>query len=270
MKVTKLVLPVAGLGKRLRPLTRNRPKALVPLNGGPLLGYVLAEAEESGIREVVLVVSPQHISHFRNYLANNRRTFKNLRFHIRVQEKPLGNGHAVIQASDILGKDPFAVRFCDDLLLCKPPALHHLLSFYERYRAPILLLERVPHKLVSRYGVVEIKATAKKMQGSAKGRGRVYEIKDIIEKPKPAAAPSDLTIVGGYVLTPTILRNLKKIAASLPAAANDALPIAVSFQVELITGGKLYGWEFFGTRLDCGTLEGFKRAESFLAKAAKE
>lgn len=267
MKVTKLVLPVAGLGKRLRPLTRNRPKALVPLNGGPLLDYVLHEAQESGIREVILIVSPQHIPHFRKYLVKNRHRFKNLRFHVRVQEKPLGNGHAVIQASDVIGKDPFAVRFCDDLLLCKPPALHHLLSFYERYRAPILLLERVPRKLVSRYGVVDIRATHRKMHGSA--RGRVYEIRDIVEKPKPAAAPSNLTIVGGYVLTPNILRNLKKIAASLPAAANDALPIAVSFQVELITGGKLYGWEFFGTRLDCGTLEGFKKAEAFLAKAAK-
>lgn len=264
MNVTKLVLPVAGLGKRLRPLTLRQPKALVPLNGGPLLDYVLKEGVLSGIREVILVISPQHERHFKRYLKNHAGDFKGLKFHIRRQERPLGNGHAVIQAADILKKEPFAVRFCDDLLVDRPTALGRMMAFYRRHAAPILLLERVPERLVSRYGVVGVKTSPFEIRGSKKGS--VFRITEIVEKPKPSRAPSNLTIVGGYVLSPSILNNLTKIADSLPAAANDALPIAVAFQVELMTGGKIFGWEFDGRRLDCGTLDGFRSAESFLEK----
>ena len=261
-KVRKLVLPVAGLGKRLRPLTLRKPKALVPLNGGPLLEYVLKEAVESGIREVVLVISPQHLDSFKKYIKERGAGFKNLKFHIRFQDRPVGNGHAVVQAASIVGKEPFAVRFCDDLIVDKPPVLSSLIKFYEAYRASVLLLERVPKKRVSRYGVVGIKRVAKKSSGLP--HGNLFQITEIIEKPKLSLAPSNLTIVGGYVLTPTIMRNLIKIVNSLPVAGIDALPVALALQVELIIGGRVFGWEFTGKRLDCGTLDSLREAEEFL------
>ena len=108
--------------------------------------------------------------------------------------------------------------------------------------------------LVSRFGVVSAK----------KVRRGIYAINHIVEKPKASLAPSNLTIVAGYVLTPHTAKNLKMVADTLPVIADDALPIAVAFQIELIIGGKVYGWEFEGKRLDCGTLEKLKKAEDFL------
>jgi len=266
-KITKLVLPVAGLGKRLLPLTKNLPKALVAASGKPLLEYVLEEAVSAGIKEVVLVINPRHAEHFKTYLKKGRKRFPELTFHVRVQDTPGGNGHAVVQAFDIIGNKPFAVRFCDDIVAGDPPALQSLIKIFDERRGSVVLLERVPKKLIPRFGVVAIKggAEAKKIDG-----GNVYQIMDIIEKPKAKDAPSNLTIVGGYVLSGDVIKNLKRIANTLSTVlANDALPIAVALQIELIIGGKIYGWEFPGTRLDCGTLEKLRQAEAFLNKKRK-
>ncbi|MEK9173494.1 MAG: sugar phosphate nucleotidyltransferase [Patescibacteria group bacterium] len=262
MRVRKLILPVAGAGKRLRPLTLRKPKALVPLNGGPLLEYVLYEAQASGIREVVLVISPQHLDQFRKYIREHNKKFPGMKFHIRFQDRPVGNGHAVVQAADIIGNEPFAVRFCDDLIVSDPPVLVSLINIYNTYKSSVLLLERVPKQRVSRYGVVGVRKVAKTRPGLPKGN--IFRVFDIIEKPKLSVAPSNLTIVGGYVLGPTIMRNLIKIVNSLPVAGTDALPIALALQVELIVKGKVYGWEFTGRRLDCGTLDSLKEAGRFL------
>ncbi len=264
-KITKLVLPVAGLGKRLKPLTNRCPKALIPLHGRPLLDYMFEEAEKSGIVDVALIINPQHEKHFRAYLKAFKKRSSGLTIHIRFQHTPGGNGHAIIQAADVVKNEPFAVRFCDDILSCNPSALASLIRYYEIYRAPILLLERVPKQKISRYGVVAIRRVRKPQQ--ALPSGNVYQITEIIEKPSLRRAPSNLTIVGGYVLTPSILRNLQKIADSLPIIAADALPVAVALQVELILGGKIYGWEFTCSRFDCGTLDGLKNAEAFLAQS---
>ena len=261
--VRKLVLPVGGLGKRLRPLTLRTPKALVRLNDIPIVEYMLYEAAASGIREVILVVNPQHQPHFQKYIRNIRSKFPQLKFHLRRQEKPMGNGHAILQAADVVGQEPFAVRFCDDIIPAEPPILASLLALYRHYHAPIMLLERVPPRAVSRYGVVGVKPVTKP---SYLPPGKVYRVNEFIEKPKLEQAPSNLIVIGGYIITAHIMRNLTKIVNSLPVAGNDALPLAVAFQVELIVGGKLYGWEFSGTRLDCGTIEALKMAETMLAK----
>jgi len=266
-KITKLILPVAGIGKRMRPLTLRIPKALVPLNGKPLLDYILEEALESGIRDVVLVMSPRHTDHFARYLKSRKKEFGNLKFYFRFQERPVGNGHAILQAADVIGKDAFAVRFCDDVIVAKTPVLASLIRLYETYRAPVLLLERVPKNKVSRYGVVGIKKVSKR--SGKLPSGNIYRVTEIVEKPKARLAPSNLIIIGGYVLTPSILRNLKKISDSLPVAGFDALPLAVALQVEFIIGGRVYGWEFQGKRLDCGTVESLDRAEEFLRKVRR-
>lgn len=265
-KVTKLVLPIAGLGKRLLPLTKHTPKNLILVNGKPLLEYVLEEAVECGIKDVVLVINPMHQRDFSAYVRKNKKKFPTLTFHTRIQETPGGNGHAITKAFDVVGNEPFAVRFCDDVLMGDPPALRGLLDLFNRYQASVLLLERVPKKMVSRFGVVGFK----KIKGGGPSflGGKIYRINKIIEKPPRKEAPSNLTIVGGYVLMPTILRNLKMVADTLPVIADDALPIAVALQIDLIVGEKLYGWEFPGRRLDCGTLQKLQEAESILQKRA--
>ncbi len=255
-KITTLVLPVAGLGKRLLPLTARTPKNLLLVNGKPLIEYVLDEAVVSGIKKVVLIVNPRQKGQFRAYVRKNARRFPGISFFTRVQGTPGGNGHAIVQAYDLIAGKPFAVRFCDDILIGNPPALSSLLDLFYRYRAPIVLLEKIPKKTVSRYGVVGV--------GKPDGR-KVYRIDRIVEKPKVKDAPSNLIIVGGYVLTPNIVRNLKMLADTLPLVADDALQLAAGLQIELITGNKVYGWEFPGRRLDCGTLEKLQKAESILS-----
>lgn len=263
-KITKLVLPIAGLGKRLLPLTATTPKNLIPVNGKPILEYVLEEAVASKIKEVVLIINPKHLKDFKTYLAKNKNRFPTLTFHVRIQETPGGNGHAIAQAYDIVKDEPFAVRFCDDVLSGEPAALPALLEIFKKYQASVVLLEAVPRKDVSRFGVVGFEK-GKAAKSSFAG-GTIYKINKIIEKPKTKDAPSNLIIVGGYVLTPDILRNLKMVADTLPIVADDALPLAVALQIELIVKGKIYGWQFPGKRLDCGTLEKLRQTEEYLKK----
>ncbi len=260
-RITKLVLPVAGLGKRLLPLTKQLPKSLVKVCGKPLVEYVLEEAMKSSIREVILIVNPLHKKQFQSYVKKHKNRFS-FKFRICEQLTPGGNGHAIVQAYDFLKKAPFVVRFCDDIIVSPRPITASLADLFRAKNSPIVLLERVPKSIVSRFGVV---ATIGRPEASEFGfGGKIHRISNIVEKPAPKYAPSNLTIVGGYALTPHIIKNLKSIADTLPVIADDALPIAVALQLELITGGKVYGWEFLGDRLDCGTIESLKRAENYL------
>ena len=264
-KVTKLVLPVAGLGKRLMPLTKKTPKNLLEVNGKPLVEYAFEEAVQAGIKDVILIVGPAHNRRFEDYIKKATKKFPSLKFHIRVQETPAGNGHALICAADILKEEPFAVRFCDDVLVSDSPILGSLIKIFEKHKASTFLLERVPKNQVSRFGVVGISnsETIKNL------KGKIYQVNRVIEKPPVRLAPSNLIVVGGYVLTPTVLRNLIKIAEALPNAATDSIPINVGLQIELITGKKIYGWEFSGKRLDCGTLEKFQKAQVEIKRLTK-
>jgi UTP--glucose-1-phosphate uridylyltransferase len=263
MKITKLVLPVAGRGKRLLPLTEKTPKNLICVNGKPLLEYALEEAVASGIKDAILIVNPAHRKKFETYIRKNSKKFPALRFHLREQSTPGGNGHALISAYDLVKNGPFAVRFCDDILLTdKKPALRTLIDIFETKKLPVILLEKVPRNLVYRFGVVGVR----KIGNQKKDGGRMYWVTKIIEKPRPKDAPSNLIIPGAYVMTPRMLRALKSVAETLPVIADDALPLAVALQIELIMGGKVLGWEFPGKRLDCGTLERLKKTEEFLKK----
>ena len=259
MRVKKLVLPVAGLGKRLFPLTLKTPKPLLPLRGKPILEYVLHEAQESGIREAILVVGPENKSRIFEYLRGAQEKFPKLRFHIRMQRRPFGNGEAILMAHDIVANEPFAVRFCDDLLFHKVHGLRKLIEIFEKYRSPVFVLEEIPRKLISRYGVVAVK--------NPKG-GPLYEILRVVEKPTAhdfaVGHPLvNLAVLGAYVMTPSIMKHLKRFQDIRPPV-RDALLWTAAFQEELRREGKIYGWKFPGTRLDCGTLEGLRKAEKFL------
>ena len=264
-KITKLALPVAGLGKRLMPLTKKTPKNLLEVNGKPLVEYAFEEAVQAGIKDVILIVGPVHNRRFEDYVKKTGKKFPSLKFHIRIQETPAGNGHALICAADILKEEPFAVRFCDDVLISDSPILASLIKIFEKHKASSLLLERVPKNQVYRFGVVGISGS----ETVNNIKGKIYQINKVIEKPPVKLAPSNLTVVGGYVLTPTVLRNLVKVAEALPNAAADSIPINVGLQIELITGKRIYGWEFSGRRLDCGTLEKFQKAQVEIKKLTK-
>ncbi|MEY4731853.1 MAG: UTP-glucose-phosphate uridylyltransferase [Candidatus Parcubacteria bacterium] len=256
--VTKLILPVAGLGKRLRPLTLRKPKALVRVNGGPLLEYMLKEAAASGIQEVTVVASPQHRKQFAAYIRRHRGDFPGIRtFILRIQRKPLGDGHAVLQAIGRLHKgEPVAVRFADDLILTDIPPLASLIGQYVKFHAPVLLLERVPKRDVSRYGIVEVLRTVSRSRD-----GRTHVLRSFVEKPAVADAPSTLAAVGGYILSPEFITALKRRGNDLVSTENDALRLADVFRAMLKQKKRVCGFEFRGRRLDCGTLEGFRNAE---------
>jgi UTP--glucose-1-phosphate uridylyltransferase len=265
--ITKLVLPIAGLGKRLLPLTKNTPKNLVKVNGKPLLEYVLEEAIESGIKDVILVTNPQNKKDFEKYIKENKKDFPKLNFYIRIQETPGGNGHAIIKAIDLINDEPFVVRFCDDIILSEPPIIKSLIDLFNRYKKSIILLERAPKKTISRWGVVGFENIKEKESSFL--NGKIYKINKFVEKPKPKEAPSNLTFAGGYVITPSVIKNFKIVADALASVPNDALPIFVAFQIELLTGGEIYGWEFPYRRYDCGTLESLNKTEAILKKIKK-
>lgn len=264
-KITKLVLPVAGLGKRLRPLTFRIPKALVKVGGKPLLAHILEEARGTSIREVILIVSPKQKVHFLRYLRAAKRKFPDFKFQIRFQEQPLGTGHVLLQARDLIRGESFAVRNCDDILRSRTPFLPRLLDEIRRLggKASMLTLRRVPRAQVSRFGVVAARRTGT--------RDSLYKISGIVEKPEVREAPSNLVILGAYVLTSSIMNQLVKINRRLrERKIHDALPITDAFTLALTGGDKIYGLEFKGKYLDCGTLENLKKADLFLKKARRD
>ena len=258
-KITKLVLPVAGLGKRLRPLTFRAPKALVKLKGRPLLDYVLDEVVGTDIREVILVTGPTQRKRFMAYLKTAKKRFPRLKFYIRVQNKPLGTGHVLLMAEDLIKDDYFAVRFCDDLLVNRTPFFRSLIEEASKLGGSLLTLRRVPKSQVSRFGVV----AARRVKRS----GSLYRISKIVEKPKIKEAPSNLVLIGAYVLSPSIMRQLKKMDRWLrKGRVNDSLLLTTAFDLDLAEKRKIFGLEFKGQYLDCGTLESLEVANEALKR----
>ncbi|MBI3588792.1 MAG: NTP transferase domain-containing protein [Candidatus Liptonbacteria bacterium] len=256
-KITKLVLPVAGLGKRLHPLTLRKPKALVEVGDRPMLDYILSEATGTSIREVVLVVNPHQGKQFEQYLVGARKRFPHLNFHVRFQKFLLGTGHVLLSAKDLIQREPFVLRFCDDILLSPKSILETIIHLYTKLKSPILTLRRIPKAQVSRFGVVAIRKIEKLKE--------MYRISGVVEKPPVSEAPSNLVLIGAYVLTPTILRRAQELEKKLEGIKRlDTLPITDIFELEIKRGGKIYGWEFKGKYLDCGTLESLKRADDFI------
>lgn len=251
-KITTLVLPMAGRGMRLRPLTNDRPKALVPLFGKPLLEYFLEEAVLSGIKDVVLIISPEYREQLSEYTKAVVERFSGLGLHIYDQVEPWGHGRAVLTAYDFLKGKSFIIRFSDDVIFGGEPATASLSRLFDEHGQPLILLEPVPHEKASSYGVVGI---AESLDSD------LHRISHLVEKPKDP--PSNLTVVGGYVITPDLLEHLKQADVTAPQVA-DGLLINEAFYRELGRGGSILGWQFTGRRFDCGNLEGFYEAEAFL------
>ena len=244
MRVRTAVFPAAGLGTRFLPATRAQPKEMLPLVDKPMIQYVVEEAVASGITDIIVVYRPDKRS-IRSHLDASDFGAR-VKFRYAIQEKPRGLGHAVLAARRQMGNEPFAVLLGDDIVSDAPkPCLRQLLDLFEKHRQPVIAVERVPREQVGRYGVID----------ALKITDRVWEIKDLVEKPTPEEAPSDLAIIGRYVLTPDVFPILAK---TKPGARGE-IQLTDALQA-LARRRPMYALEFEGRRHDTGDKLGFLRA----------
>ncbi len=273
MKVRKAVIPAAGLGTRFLPITKSVPKELLPILDRPMLQYVVEEAAEAGIEEVIIVTArgkESIASYFQpaplleSRLAESgaadleekvRHAASLANVSFVIQEQPLGLGHAVLTAKDAVGDEPFVVILPDDIIANTPGALTQMLEVADRYNAGVVAVEPAPWELVHNYGVVE--AT---QQGE-----RVHRVHRLVEKPPREEAPSNLTVVGRYVLPPDIFRCLER----TPPGAKNEIQLTDGMSL-LLEEQSLYAYEFMGTRYDGGTPLGLLRASLEFGLAQEE
>jgi UTP--glucose-1-phosphate uridylyltransferase len=259
-KVRKAVFPAAGLGTRFLPATKASPKEMLPLVDKPLIQYVVEEAVASGIESVIIVTGrgkaaiEDHfdISFELEKLLQERGKEEELKAMSAISEmarvsyvrqrEALGLGHAVLQARDLVGDEPFAVMLSDDIIDSETPALKQLLDVYEKYDAPVVAVFQVEGEAISRFGVID---------GEEVEDG-VYKIKDMVEKPKSSEAPSDLAIIGRYILTPDIFDEIEK---TRPGAIGE-IQITDAMR-SLLKKRPFYAVRFKGTRYDAGDKLGF-------------
>lgn len=262
-RVRKAVFPAAGLGTRFLPATKASPKEMLSLVDKPLIQYGVEEAVASGIESVIIVTGrgkaaiEDHfdISFELEKLLEARGKQSELKAmraisqmaHVSYvrQQEALGLGHAVLQARDLVGDEPFAVMLSDDIIDSKTPALKQLLDVYEKYDAPVVAVFKVAGEAISRFGVID---------GNEVEEG-VYKINDMVEKPPFAEAPSDLAIIGRYVLTPDIF---DEIATTRPGAIGE-IQITDAMR-SLLKKRPFYGVRFEGKRHDAGDKLGFLMA----------
>jgi len=267
-RVRKAVFPAAGLGTRFLPATKTSPKEMLPLVDKPLIQYVVEEAVASGIDSVIIVTGrgkgaiEDHfdVSFELEALLRERGKEDDLRLvreitdMVRVsyvrQREALGLGHAILQARDLVGDDPFAVMLSDDIIDSKTPALKQLIDVYEKYDAPVLATMQVEGEAISRFGTLDVEEVA----------DGVYRIMDMIEKPLLANAPSDLAIIGRYILTPDIFEEIERTA---PGAIGE-IQITDAMRA-LLKKRDFYAVRFEGTRYDAGDKLGFLIATVELA-----
>lgn len=263
MKIKKAVIPVAGLGTRFLPATKTVPKELLPIVDIPAIQYVVQEAVDSGISEVIFVTGRGKDSiedHFDEapeleQVLEGRgqtETVKNLRRIAEMievvsvrQKMPLGLGHAVLCARDLVGDEPFAVLLSDDLIEASVPCMRQLGEIFEEKKESVIALRRVPEQEVQKYGIVQGKQLS----------DRLYEVEDMVEKPRPQEAPSRMAIIGRYILQPEIFSFLEKVSSG--KGGEIQLTDGIS---RLARQKKVYGYEFEGEHYDIGDKLGFVRA----------
>src|SRR5258706_13830850 len=231
-KVRKAVFPAAGLGTRFLPATKAQPKEMLPLVDKPLIQYGVEEAIHSGVQKIIIVTGRgktaiedhfdvsfelEHLLESRgkkDLLATVRAVSDMIDGSYTRQKEALGLGHAVLRAQKLVGNEPFSVILSDDVIDAETPCLRQLLDVYEFYGAPVLALMEVPKENISAYGVVDAEPV-----GHNGGRDRLYRIRNLVEKPKANDAPSNLAIIGRYILTPEIFQSL---AAIQPGSGGES------------------------------------------------
>ncbi|HFC97501.1 MAG TPA: UTP--glucose-1-phosphate uridylyltransferase GalU [Thermosulfurimonas dismutans] len=268
--IRKAVLPVAGLGTRMLPATKAIPKEMLCLINKPVVQYIVEEAVAAGIRDIIFVVSrgkESLLDHFdldpeleaeleakgkEDLLAEVRRTSTLVENLSAVrQKKPLGLGHAILMAAPLVGNEPFGVLLGDDVVDGEEPALGQLIRVAEELRASVIAVERMPREEIHRYGVIS----------GAEVREGLYRIEEVVEKPRPEEAPSDLAILGRYVFFPEIFAYLEK----TPPGAGGEIQLTDAVSAMVRDGHPVYALEIKGTRYDTGNPEGFIKATLALA-----
>lgn len=267
-KVRKAVFPAAGLGTRFLPATKAQPKEMLPIVDKPLIQYGVEEAMHSGIQDIIIVTGRGKSSiedHFdvsfelEQLLESKQKTemlsmVRSISDMIDVcyvrQKEALGLGHAVLRVKELVGQEPFTVVLSDDIIQSDTPCIRQLLDVYEYYGASVLALMEVPKDQISAYGVVDAELVADNGR-----QNRLFRIRNMVEKPKPADAPSNLAIIGRYVLTPEIFTCIEAIE---PGSGGEIqLTDALKY---MLRNRPIYGLKFEGTRYDAGDKLGFLKA----------
>ena len=263
--ITKVIIPVAGLGTRFLPATKAQPKEMLPIIDKPVIQYLVEEASDSGISDVIFVTgrgkraiedhfdfSPELESAL--LFKNKKEAFKEIRsisklarFSYVRQNLPNGDGDAILCAAHLLAPDePVGVLFGDDIVDSKVPCLLQMEEVFDKYGDVVVALDTVPKSEVKHYGVVKAVKISK----------NVYEIKDIVEKPDPKDTPSNLIIVGKYIITPKVFTELRKLKKE---SRGGEVIMAEAFR-NLLKEKPIYGLKFEGRRYDCGSKIGFLKA----------
>ena len=265
-KVTKAIFPVAGMGTRFLPATKSVPKEIMTLVDRPLVQYAIDEARAAGIKEFIFVTSRgkgaledyfDHAPQLEQELRKKGKdellaTLKSTNMesgaiaYIR-QHKALGLGHAVWCARRLIADEPFAVMLPDDVIAAEKPCLQQMVEAYEETGGSMVAAMEVPPDRVSSYGILDVE----------EDMGSVVKVKSMVEKPQPEDAPSNLAVIGRYILTPSVLANLNKMKSG--AGGEIQLTDAIAQEIGKPKSG-VYGLRFRGQRFDCGSKSGFLQA----------
>jgi len=263
MKVRKAIIPAAGLGTRFLPATKAQPKEMLAIVDKPTIQYIIEEAVASGIQDIIIVTGRNKRSiedHFDRSIElelelerNNKEEMLNMvkeiseiaNIHYIRQKEPRGLGHAILTARHFIGNEPFAVLLGDDIVVSKEPCLKQMINVYNEYKTSVLGVQKVSHDVVNKYGIVNCKHV----------EDRVYKVKDLVEKPSQEDAPSDIAILGRYVITPTVFEYLE----TQDAGAGGEIQLTDALK-RLAKDEAMFAYDFKGHRYDVGTKSGFIQA----------
>ncbi len=263
MKVRKAIIPAAGLGTRFLPATKAQPKEMLPIVDKPTIQYIIEEAVEAGIEDIIIVTGRSKRSiedHFdrsieleleleksgkEDYLKMVRKIADMANVHYIRQKEPRGLGHAVLVARQFIGNEPFAVLLGDDVVVSKQPCLGQMMEQFDKYQSSILGVQTVAKEAVSKYGII----------AGTQVEDRVYKVDDMVEKPKVEEAPSRVAVLGRYIITPEIFDYLETQGAGCGGEIQltDALK-------RLAKDQEMYAYDFKGHRYDVGSKMGFLQA----------
>ncbi len=268
MRVRKAVFPAAGLGTRFLPATKAQPKEMLPLVDKPIIQYGVEEALAAGCDQIIIVTGRGKTAiedHFdvsyelekmleergKTELLSIVRQISDM-IHVAYvrQKEAMGLGHAVLMARELVGNEPFAVLLADDVIDAQKPCLRQMMDVFEESQCSIIATQEVNGPAISSYGVLD----AQRIEG--KFNGRAFDVRSLVEKPKQEDAPSNLAIIGRYVLTPTIFETLER----TPLGAGGELQLTDGLRGLLSAGEKVYGYTFEGKRHDAGDKLGFLKA----------
>lgn len=271
-KVTKAIFPVAGMGTRFLPATKSVPKEIMTLVDRPLVQYAIDEARAAGIKEFIFVTS-RGKSALEDYFDHNLVLEQDLRSkgkdelleilnatnmesgaiaYIR-QHKALGLGHAVWCARRLIGDEPFAVMLPDDVIAADKPCLQQMVEAYEETGGNMVAAMEVPNEKTSSYGILD----------TGNNLGTVVRAKGMVEKPNPEDAPSNLAVIGRYILGPSVLYNLNQ----MKAGSGGEIQLTDAIAEDITNGVPVFGYKFDGQRFDCGSKAGFLQATVSFALA---